>query len=62
MIAALEAYEPARAITQAAIAHAAAAPVFTLRQELRSLESSPFVFNRALREAVLRVIEHRAPA
>ena len=58
LVGALEAYEPARSITQAAITRPAEAPVYTLRHELRSLSQSPFVLNRALREAVLHAIEH----
>lgn len=59
VVAALESYEPARAFTRGAIAHATDAPTYTLRQELRSLARSPFVLNRALREAVLHAIEHQ---
>jgi hypothetical protein len=55
VVAALEAYEPARAMTRAAIArppHDAGTGLIV--DELRTLERSPLVLNRALREAVHR--------
>jgi hypothetical protein len=54
-IGALEDYEPARALTRAAIEHPpSGAATEVLARELRMLERSPLVLNRALREAVHR--------
>jgi hypothetical protein len=53
VIGALEAYEPARSLTLAAIERGdPEVPTRTLADELRRLEISPFVLNGALREAV----------
>jgi hypothetical protein len=55
VIAAVESYEPARAMTTRALechAHDRALSVATLRQELKRLNESPIVLNRGLREAV----------
>lgn len=60
VIAALEDYEPVRALTAAAIARHRNDPRLALRQlcsEYRWLCTSPVVLNRALREAVLRAID-----
>ena len=60
VVAALEAYEPARSITRQAIATSDPdISTYALRKELRALARSPFVLNRALREAVLHAIEHQ---
>ena len=57
VIGALEAYEPARALTRAAVQRAATRmEVHALARELDQLERSPLVLNRALREAVQRVV------
>jgi hypothetical protein len=59
VIAALEDYEPVRALTAAAIARHRNDPRLALRQlrsEYRWLCTSPVVLNRALREAVVRAI------
>jgi hypothetical protein len=59
VVAALEAYEPACSITRQAIATSDPdISTYALRKELRALSQSPFVLNRALREAVLHAIEH----
>ena len=53
VIGALEAYEPARALTRAAVDRPpCGASTEVLAGELRTLERSPLVLNRALREAV----------
>lgn len=60
VIAALEDYEPVRALTAAAIArhrNDARVALRQLRGEYRWLCTSPVVLNRALREAVLRAID-----
>jgi hypothetical protein len=55
VVGALEAYEPARALTRAAVARPPrGASTEVLARELRTLERSPLVLNRALREAVQR--------
>jgi hypothetical protein len=55
VIGTLEAYEPARAMSRAAVAHPPrGASSDVLARELRTLERSPLVLNRALREAVHR--------
>jgi hypothetical protein len=55
VIGALEAYEPARALTRAALDRSPRdATTQLLARELRALERSPLVLNRALREAVHR--------
>ena len=62
-IAALDAYEPIRAQTRAAIRRGIGdetISVATLRAELARVEDSPIVLNRALREAVLAAIEREA--
>jgi hypothetical protein len=52
-VGALEAYEPARALTRAAVDRPPrGAGTEVLARELRTLERSPLVLNRALREAV----------
>lgn len=60
MIGEIESYEPARAVTVAAIAGHRCDPKVSLRRlrgEYRWLCTSPVVLNRALREAVLRAID-----
>ena len=53
VVGALEAYEPARALTRAALRRAPSrSEVHALARELDQLERSPLVLNRALREAV----------
>lgn len=53
VIGALEAYEPVRALTRAALRRAPSrGEVHALARELDQLERSPLVLNRALREAV----------
>jgi hypothetical protein len=53
VVGALEAYEPARALTRIAVARPPdRAGSGILDRELRALERSPLVLNRALREAV----------
>jgi hypothetical protein len=62
VVAALQAYEPARELTRAAIRTwrtDRAVSVATLGLELRRLEASPIVLNRQLREAVLRAVRER---
>jgi hypothetical protein len=57
VLAALQAYEPARSLTLRAIAlheHDAAISVCRLRGELKRLDTSPIVLNTRLRQAVLR--------
>jgi hypothetical protein len=55
VVGALEAYEPARALTRAALRRAPNhSEVHTLARELDLLERSPLILNRALREAVQR--------
>jgi hypothetical protein len=55
VVGALEAYEPARALTRAALQRAPErSGVRLLARELDQLERSPLVLNRALREAVQR--------
>jgi hypothetical protein len=57
VLAALEAYEPARSRTRQAIAqHGACAA--TLRRELTRLQQSALVLNRGLREALLGQLRH----
>ncbi|HEX3509536.1 MAG TPA: hypothetical protein VHT27_00415 [Solirubrobacteraceae bacterium] len=58
VIGSVESYEPALAITRAALARSASASVCILRQEHARVCSSPIVLNRGLREAVLRTIAH----
>ena len=62
VVAALEDYEPVRALSLAAIARYRCdrnVSVSTLALELRRLEASPIVLNRRLREAVLEAVrEH----
>ena len=53
VVGALEAYEPVRALTRAALRRAPSrSAVHALARELDQLERSPLVLNRALREAV----------
>jgi hypothetical protein len=55
-----ESYEPACSITREALVrhrHDAHVSVSTLAAELRRVETSPIVLNRALRESVLRALE-----
>ncbi len=62
-IAALDSYEPVRALTTRAIARHRdddAVSVAALRAELTRVNESPIVLNRALREAVLAVVERDA--
>jgi hypothetical protein len=55
VVGALEAYEPAPTLTRAAVAQPPrGASTEVLARELRTLERSPLVLNRALREAVHR--------
>lgn len=59
VIARLESYEPARALTRVAVArhgHERRLSVSVLKAELERVDSSPIVLNRRLREAVLRTI------
>jgi hypothetical protein len=57
VVGALEAYEPARALTRAALNHAPdRREVYVLGRELDQLERSPLVLNRALRETVQRLV------
>lgn len=57
VVAALEDYQPACAMTAAAVANApAGTSVSALRAELRRVQSSRVVLNRALREAVVRAV------
>ena len=57
VVGALEAYEPVRALTRAALQRAATRmEVHALARELDQLERSPLVLNRALREAAQRVV------
>ena len=57
VVGALEAYEPVRALTRAELQRAGTRmEVHTLAHELDQLERSPLVLNRALREAVQRVV------
>jgi hypothetical protein len=59
VIGALEAYQPARRRTEDAInAPEPEAPAAWLAEELRKLDRSPLVLNRALREAVKRALAH----
>lgn len=56
VIARLQSYEPARALTRAALAESRDQPgrsLTVLRGELERVDSSPIVLNRGLREAVL---------
>jgi hypothetical protein len=60
VIAALESYEPMRALTERAIAHHSEDPtvsVTRLRHELDRLCASPVVLNRGIREAVLDALD-----
>ncbi|MGC2373003.1 MAG: hypothetical protein WA484_03920 [Solirubrobacteraceae bacterium] len=60
VIAALESYEPMRALTERAIAHHSEDPtvsVTRLHQELDRLCASPVVLNRGIREAVLDALD-----
>jgi hypothetical protein len=62
VVGALEAYEPARSMTIAALARTERAPGLSrtaLRAELRRLERSPTVLNRGLREALIEIVERR---
>jgi hypothetical protein len=62
VVAAIEDYEPVRALTRAAIGSMRAnrqVSVATLGLELRRLEASPIVLNRRLREAVLDAVRER---
>jgi hypothetical protein len=62
VVGALEDYEPACAMTRAAVErhrHHPAVSVATLAIELRRIESSPIVLNRGLREAVLEAVYER---
>jgi hypothetical protein len=57
VVGSIQSYEPARALTLAAIGARASDPAVSvgkLRAELARLEASPIVLNRGLREAVLR--------
>jgi hypothetical protein len=59
VVAAVEDYEPARSMTRAAIAAAEASghvSLSRLRGELERLDASPIILNRALREAVQRIV------
>ena len=57
VVGALEAYEPVRALTRAAVQRAGTRmEVHALAREHDQLERSPLVLNRALREAVQRVV------
>ena len=57
VVGAVEAYEPMRTLTRAAVQRAATRmEVHALARELDQLERSPLVLNRALREAVQRVV------
>ena len=59
VVAVLEDYEPARSMTRAALAAPAVAEPVSLsrlRGELERLDASPIVLNRALREAVQRIV------
>lgn len=60
VVAALEAYEPARAMTVAALADTEAEEVSTakLRASLTRVIESPILLNRGLREAVQRAASH----
>lgn len=56
----LQAYEPARSLTLAAIArheHEEGISVRRLREELQRIDASPIVLNKRLREAVLQRVE-----
>jgi hypothetical protein len=62
VVAALESYEPTRALTERSIelySGVPGSPNARLRQEFERLCASPIVLNRGLREAVLHAIEHR---
>ncbi|MGA2470570.1 MAG: hypothetical protein ABSG64_07770 [Solirubrobacteraceae bacterium] len=62
VVAALEDYEPVRALTRAAIEALRGdrrISIATLGLELRRLEASPIVLNRRLREAVLEAVRQR---
>jgi hypothetical protein len=62
VVAALEDYEPVRALTAAAVAafrNDRQVSIATLGLELRRLEASPIVLNRRLREAVLDAVCRR---
>ena len=61
-IACVERYEPLRALTARALAfhdREGDTSVTVLRAELRRVQESPIVLNRALREAVLDAVERR---
>jgi hypothetical protein len=60
-VAALESYEPVRALSRSALALHGADPdvsVTVLRAELERVLMSPIVLNRALREAVIATVQH----
>jgi hypothetical protein len=62
VVAALEDYEPVRALTRAAVAalrNDRQISIATLGLELRRLDASPIVLNRRLREAVLDAVRRR---
>jgi hypothetical protein len=61
VIGALEDYEPAMAMTDAAVRHheRTNASTCALRGELKRMQSSPIVLNRGLREQVQRVVSTR---
>jgi hypothetical protein len=59
VVGSIQSYQPARALTLAAIGARASDPAVSvgkLRAELARLEASPIVLNRGLREAVLRAL------
>jgi hypothetical protein len=62
VVAAIEDYEPVRALTRAAVdslRNDRQISIATLSLELRRLEASPIVLNRRLREAVLDAVRRR---
>ena len=62
VVGALESYEPARMLTEQALAHHREDPTVLstrLRDEFERLCTSPIVLNRGLREAVLDAVERR---
>jgi len=62
VVGALESYEPARTLTEQALAHHHEDPIVLstrLRDEFERLCTSPIVLNRGLREAVLDAVERR---